>query len=211
MKKRIGLFALLLAMTMLITACGSGKQSIEGKWVGTLDLTKQFEDGIKSAYPDLADYLEFEDLVVELDISFIEGQMETKVRQESVETFNENFAKGMQGMALGYWEEGLATIDLTLEEAISESGMTEDAYMNRIYSETGIDKMITSMTDVMSQTIEMLSSMKGTYTTPVDNELRLYYTENEFESMEYNFKGKKLNITIKGDNFSLLIECQKED
>ena len=211
MKKRIGLFALLLAMTILITACGSEKKSIEGKWLGTLNLTEQFEEGVKAAYPDLAEYVEFEDLFVEMDISFVDGQMETIVRQESMEVFNDNFAKGMQGMAVGYWEDGLSTIDLTLEEAISESGMTEEAYMKSIYSETGIDKMITSMTDITGQMIEKLSSMKGTYTTPVDNELRLYYTKDKFEAMEYGFKGKKLNITIKGDKFSLLIECKKEN
>jgi hypothetical protein len=27
--------------------------------------------------------------------------------------------------------------------------------------------------------------------------------------MEYGFKGKNLNITIKGEGFSLLIECEK--
>lgn len=210
MKRSKIVIALLLVMTMCVTACGFGKQSIEGKWLGTLDLTKQFEEGVKEAHPDLEKYVEFEDLVIELDISFVEGQMEMVVKEDSVATFNENFAKGMQGMAFGYWEEGLATMDLTLEEAISESGMTEAAYMTHIYTETGIEKMITSMSDIMSKTLEKLSSMKGTYTTPVDNELRLYYTADEFESMKYDFKGKKLNITIKGADFSLLIECQKE-
>ena len=59
MKKRNILFALLLAMAMLLTACG-GQKTVEGKWVGSMDLTKQFEDGIKAAYPDLAEYVDFE-------------------------------------------------------------------------------------------------------------------------------------------------------
>lgn len=210
MKKRNLLFALLLAMVMLVTACGSN-QTVEGKWTGTLDLTKQFEDGVKEAYPDLIEYVDFEDLVFKMDISFVDGQMEMKVQQESIDAFNTKFAEGMQLIAEGYWQASLAEIDMTLEEAISESGMTEEDYTKRIYTETGIDKMIESMSKMTNDTLEMLSKMKGTYTTPVADELRLYYTEDEFESMKYDFKGKQLNISIKGDSFVLLIECERVD
>lgn len=210
MKKRNILFALLLAMAMLLTACGGSLKSVEGKWVGTMDLTKQFEDGVKTAYPDLADYVDFDGLEFKLDMSFVDGQMTMVVQQDSIESFNENFANGVKDMAVGYWEAGLAQIGMDLEEAISESGMTEEQYLNRIYSETSIDKMLKSMTDVTNKTLEKLSEMKGTYTTVAD-ELRLYYTEDTYESMKYGFKGKTLNITIKGDSFSLLIQCEKNN
>lgn len=210
MKKRNVLFALLLVMAMLVTACGGSLKSVEGKWVGTMDLTKQFEDGVKTAYPDLADYVDFDGLEFKLDMSFVDGQMTMVVQQDSIESFNENFANGVKDMAVGYWEAGLAQIGMDLEEAISESGMTEEQYLNRIYSETSIDKMLKSMTDVTNKTLEKLSEMKGTYTTVAD-ELRLYYTEDTYESMKYGFKGKTLNITIKGDSFSLLIQCEKNN
>lgn len=210
MKKRNILFALLLAIAMLLTACGGSLKSVEGKWVGTMDLTKQFEDGVKTAYPDLADYVDFDGLEFKLDMSFVDGQMTMVVQQDSIESFNENFANGVKDMAVGYWEAGLAQIGMDLEEAISESGMTEEQYLNRIYSETSIDKMLKSMTDVTNKTLEKLSEMKGTYTTVAD-ELRLYYTEDTYESMKYGFKGKTLNITIKGDSFSLLIQCEKNN
>jgi hypothetical protein len=29
--------------------------------------------------------------------------------------------------------------------------------------------------------------------------------------MKYDFKGKQLNITIKGDSFTLLIQCERVD
>ena len=209
MKKRSILFVLVLAMSMFITACGSSNQTVEGKWVGTLDVTKQFEDGIKAAHPDLAKYVDFEDLAFVMDISFVEGQMAIDVQQESIDNFNANFAAGMEAIAEGYWEDGLATMDMTLEEAIYESGMTEEAYLEHIYKETGIDKMIEGMTDITNSTLDRLSKMKGTYTTPVNHELRLYHSKEEYESMEYSFKGKKLNISIKGDNFTLLIACEK--
>lgn len=210
MKRRGILLSVLLILTMLVTGCGNSNQTLDGKWIGSLDVTKQFEDGIKEAHPDLAKYVDFEDLVFVLDIEFTEGQMSMSVQQDSIDTFNANFALGMEAIAEGYWEAGLAqTSGLTMEEAIYESGMSEEEYLEYIYKQTGIDKMLTAMTDITNTTLDKLSGMEGTYTTPVDNELRLYYTENEYESMEYGFKGKELNITIKGDNFSLLIECEK--
>ena len=207
MKKRHIVVACILMVSMLMTACGS--QSLEGKWIGALDVTKQFEDGIKTANPELAKYIDFEELIFQIDISFVDGQMEMKVKQESIDAFDANFAEGMQNVAVGYWKDSLASIDMSLEEAIAESGMTEEEYLERIYRETGIDKMLESMSEITQKTLQKLSAMKGTYTTPVKNELRLYYTEDEYESMEYGFKGKQLNITIKGDTFSLLIQCEK--
>lgn len=209
MKKRNVLLAILLAMVMLITACAGNKQTLDGKWTGSLDVTKQFEDGIIAAYPDLKDYVDFEDLVFVLDIVFEEDQMSMVVQQDSIDAFNANFAEGIKGMAEGYWAAELAKYDMTLEEDISESGMTEEAYLARIYKDTGIDKMITSMNEVTNETLDRISKMKGVYTTPLENELRLYYTDTEYESMEYSFKGKALNIIIHGDEFSLLIECEK--
>ena len=209
MKKRGILFTLLLAMMILVTACGSGQKSVEGKWVGSLDLTKQFEDGIKTAHPDLKKYVDFDDLTFKMDIAFVNGKMSLDIQEESVADFNANFKVGMQNIAVGYWKAGLKQIDMTWEEAISESGKTETEYLEHIYSETGIDKIIESMTDVTNKTLEKLSGLKGTYTTPVEKELRLYYTDDKYESMEYGFKGKNLNITIKGDSFSLLIKCEK--
>ena len=208
MKKRNILFAVVLAIAMMITACG-GKQTLEGKWVGSLDVTKQFEDGVKRAYPDLADYVDFEELVFVLDIEFAEGQMSMSVQQESIDAFNTNFAEGMKGIAEGYWAAGLAKYDMTLEEDIYESGMTEEEYLQSIYKQTQIDKMIEGMNDITNKTLDRLSNMKGTYTV-LDSELRLWYTEDDYEAMEHSFKGKALNITVKGDNFSLLIECEKQ-
>ena len=209
MKKRSILLSVLLAFAMLLCACGSNQeQSLDGKWVGTLDVTKHFEDGVKKANPDLAKYIDFENLVFTVDIEFVEGEMSFVARQESIDTFEENFAAGMQKIAKGYWTANLATYDMTLEEEIFESGMTEEDYMAEVYKATGIDKMVEGMTTVTKATLDKFSEMKGMYTV-LGNELRLWYEEESYEAMQYGFKGKKLNITIDGGDFSLLIECEK--
>lgn len=208
MKKKGVLLSVLLIFTLLLSACGGNVEDFEGKWVGTLDVTKQFENGIKAAYPDLVDYVDFEDLVFTLDISFVEGEMSMMVRQDSIDKFNTNFAEGMKKLVKNYWSAGLATYDMTMEEDIFESGLTEEEYIARIYSTTGIDKMITAMTDVTNTTLDRISMLEGTYTI-LGNQIRLWYTEESYESMGYSFEGDDLNIVIKGDGFSLLIKCVK--
>ncbi len=208
MKKRSILVAVLLVMCMLLTACGNKSEKLQGNWVGSLDVTKQFEDGIKAAYPDLADYVDFEGLVFVLDIALVDGQMSMSIQQESVDKFNTNFSAGMKTIAEGYWAAELAKYDITIEEDRYESSMTEEAYLNKIYKNTGIDKMIKSMVEVTNTTLERLSNMKGTYTV-LGRELRLWYTEDNYEAMGYSFEGKVLNIVVKGDGFSLLIKCEK--
>ena len=208
MKKRSILVAVLLVMCMLLTACGNKSEKLQGNWVGSLDVTKQFEDGIKAAYPDLVDYVDFEGLVFVLDIALVDGQMSMSIQQESVDKFNTNFSAGMKNIAEGYWAAELAKYDMTLEEDRYESSMTEEQYLNKIYKNTGIDKMIKSMVEVTNITLERLSNMKGTYTV-LGRELRLWYTEDNYEAMGYSFEGKVLNIVVKGDGFSLLIKCEK--
>ena len=210
MKKRNVLFAILLAVSMLFTACGNNSEKLEGNWVGRLDVTKQFEDGIKAAYPDLAEYVDFEELVFVLDIAFVEGHMEMTVRQDSIDQFNENFSAGMKAFAEGYWSAGLAQYDMTIEEDRFESGLTEEEYINRIYSTTGIDKMILSMVEVTNTTLDRISQMEGTYTT-LGRELRLWYTDDQYEAMGFTFEGKELNVVIKGEGFTLLIKCEKNN
>ena len=74
MKKRCVLLSILLVLSMMLGACESGNP-FEGKWRGKLDVTKQFEDGIKANIPELAQYVDFEDLVFEIDVVFEDGVM----------------------------------------------------------------------------------------------------------------------------------------
>ena len=208
MKRRNVLFAILLMVSLLLCACGDNSKKLEGNWVGKMDVTKQFEDGIKAAYPDLADYVEFEELSFVLDISFVEGTMKMSIQQDSIDKFNANFSEGMKSLAENYWSAELAKYDMTMEEDRYESGLTEEEYLNQIYANTRIDKMIPAMVQVTNTTLDKISQMEGTYTV-LGKELRLWYAEEQYESMGFSFEGKTLNIVIHGDAFSLLIKCEK--
>ena len=211
MKKRCLLLSILLAFSMLLGACRSG-DPFEGTWTGKLDVTKQFEDGIKEHYPDLVDYVDFEDLVFEIEVKFNDGMISMKVDEDSVKNFTDNFAEGML-----YVEEGslMALLDaagITLEEAVAESGMTEEEYMENRMSipevREVIEKMTTNMLSVTEAALKGFNEVNGPYTFDEET-IHIRYTEETYESVAYAFEDENLVLTFKGENFSLRIECEK--
>lgn len=213
MKKKTFLFSLLFIVMMMLSACGGSSASsgdpFEGQWNGTLDLTKQFEDGIIANYPDLEAYVDFEELVFVMDVVFEEGMMSMSVEEDSVTHFMTNFEEGMQKIGRESLEDWLTTQDLTLEEVVAESGTDEETYLASIFEQMGIDKMTTSMKEITNASLEGLSKIEGPYTFD-ETQLKLHHDEdNTFEGIGYEFKGKDLILTIKGDGFSLRVECEK--
>ena len=200
----------------MLGACGSGNP-FEGKWRGRLDVTKQFEDGIKAHYPDLEEYVDFEDLVFEIDITFEDGIMDMEVDKNSVSAFNTNFTEGMMGVEVGSLMALLDAAGVTLEEAVAESGMTEEEYLADRMSvpevEEVIGKMTTGMLTVTEAALAGFDEVNGSYTFN-EEEVHIRYEEDKYESVAYSFEGDDLILTFKGaieeQEFSLRIECEKQ-
>ena len=211
MKKKIILLSAILALVLSSVACSSnsGKgDPFKGTWRGTMDLTKQFNDGVIANYPDLEKHVAFTDLVFILDITFEDGNMTMKVEEDSVKSFMANFEAGMENIGKGALEEWLVTRDLTLEEVIAESGMDEEIYLNDRYGKMGIVNMTEAMKSVTNESLEGLSKLVGPYT--YDNEtIKLHFENNTFESISYEFEGDTLILRIKGEGFTLRIDCEK--
>lgn len=216
MKKRYFLLSILLIFSMMLGACGSGNP-FEGKWRGRLDVTKQFEDGIKAHYPDLVEYVDFEDLVFEIDVTFEDGVMSMAVDQSSVENFSTNFADGMLGVEEGSLMAFLDAAGVTLEEAVAESGMTEEEYVAARMSipevKEVIEKMTTGMLSVTEMALSGFEAVNGTYTFN-DDEVHVRYEDDKYEAIAYSFEGDDLILTFKGiikdQEFSLRIVCEKQ-
>ena len=217
MKKRSVLLSILLILSFVLSACGTGKDPFEGKWTGKLDVTKQFEDGIKRNVPELEEYVDFEDLIFEIDVTFEDGVMNMKVDQESVDAFAANFSDGMMKLEYGSLMELLEASDITLEEAVAESGLTEEEYiadrLNRPEVREVIDTMSEGMLAVTGASLAGFDAVNGTYTFN-EEELHVRYDEDKYESIEYAFEGDNLILTFRGEiegmQFSLRIECEKQ-
>lgn len=216
MKKRCFVLSILLVVSMVLGACGSGNP-FEGKWRGKLDVTKQFEDGIKANIPELAEYVDFEDLVFEIDVVFEDGVMSMAVDPACYEKFDANFKEGMVEIEIGSLMAFLDATGVTLEEAVAESGMEEDEYiesrMNIPEVKEVIDTMIAGMDAVTKEALSGFEKVKGTYTFN-EEELHIRYEEGMYESIAYEFEGDNLVLVFKGlygeMEFSLRVVCEKQ-
>lgn len=211
MKKRCLLLSILLVFSTLLGACGSG-DPFKGTWKGTLDVTKQFEDGIVEHYPDLAEYVDFEDLTFVINITFSDGMMTMSVDQDSVENFNNNFAAGMIGVEEGSLMAYLNEAGLTLEEAVAESGMTEEEYIEYMLSSEEVTEIMNPMKENMMEVTEAaltgFESVNGPYTFNEET-VNIHYNDNQYEAVEYSFEGDNLILVFRGENYSLRVECTK--
>lgn len=212
MKKRSILLSMILIFTMMFTACGSNSGTgdpFEGTWKGTIDVTDQFEDGIIANYPDMNEYVDFEDLEFIVNITFADGVMNLDVDQNSIDAFVVKLEAGMQNTGYKKHIDDLKSFGMTLDEVVFESGMSEEEYLASVYKEMKIDQMISDMEIAANTSLEGLSNINGTYTFN-QNEINLRYDEETYESFGYVFDEDELEITIKGEGFTLLIECEKQ-
>lgn len=212
MKKRSILLSMILIFTMMFTACGSNSGTgdpFEGTWKGTIDVTDQFEDGIIANYPDMNEYVDFEDLEFIVNITFADGVMNLDVDQNSIDAFVVKLEAGMQNTGYKKHIDDLKSVGMTLDEVVFESGMSEEEYLASVYKEMKIDQMISDMEIAANTSLEGLSNINGTYTFN-QNEINLRYDEETYESFGYVFDEDELEITIKGEGFTLLIECEKQ-
>ena len=206
MKKRNLLVTLLLVVALFLTACGDGNPFV-GKWVGKLDVTKQFEDGIVAAHPELAEYVDFEELSFDITIEFTKDEMSMSVDQASIDTFNEHFETGMVAIGEAVLMEQLVAMDMTLEEAVAESGMEEEEYIQFKLEEMKIYEMTASMSKITTDTLNNLSKVKGSYVFDEEN-ITIFYADGSREDFGYVFEGNNLNISIFGEGYTLRINCE---
>lgn len=208
MKKRSILLSVLLMLIFLLAACSS-KDPFEGKWKGTLDLTAQFEDGIKAAYPQLEEYVNFEDLAVVIDITFEDGTLSMAVNQDSVKEFESHFAEDMEEVERGSLMLYLDTAGLSLEEAVAESGVTEEEYISDMIQSLETDKMKDTIKEITNEALAGFEKVNGPYTFNEET-VNVRYDELEYESIMYTFEGNNLILTFYGEGFSLRVVCEKD-
>ncbi len=207
MKKRNLFLALVMSLVMMLTACGNSNPFV-GTWRGTCDLTDYIVELMVADEPDMAKYVEFEDLKFEVIFEFTEdGEVEIYVDEDSVDEFVENVEDGMYNM-----------MDKMFEEQLAEMGVTKDylaAYMGYDSYDAMMYDMIAAadMKGTMSGMFEVFE-LEGTYEyDEEDGELTIEYDDEDAgdEEFEYEFEDGKLYITAEADGEEFVFECEKED
>lgn len=205
MKKRNLLVSLLLALALMITACGDPSPFV-GSWKGTCDLTDLIiGESVLSTDESLSKYAEeVEGLEFVIYFEFTEDKMSMSVDDASVDTFLENLETSMKNMMESYMIDELAANGISYEEYLMEAGMDSDEFMQSMIDEMGMTVQMEAMMESMAEALDL----SGAYM--YDEEiLTIVYEDNTYEEMNYVFEGDKLTITfVDGEGVEIPIVCE---
>ncbi len=204
MKKRNILVSLLLALALMITACGEANPFV-GTWRGTCDLTDYILQTVVGEDETIAEFVEFEDLTFVINFEFTETELSMSVDEASLEDFVAHFEAGMISMMEKAMQEQFADADMSYEEMIVETGMTSEEYMKSLLHEMEMDVMMNAMAVDLAKAL----ALDGHYTYS-DGVLTVTYEDNTYEEMQYTVKGNEMVITVSDGNTNFDIDCVKQ-
>ncbi len=202
MKKRNLLVALVMAMVMLFTGCGSSvtPDKFVGKWTGTLDFSKHFENLMVAQNEKLKDYAQFEGLTFTIVFEFTKDTVSLSLDEASTQQFAKNAEAGIVNMIDAMAKAEAASIDVTVDDIFAGMGTTRDAYVQAVMSSMQFDAMISELAKALE--------LSGNYYIDEDV-LVVTYEDDTYEKMKYNFGKEDLTITISDGTNEFAIHCQK--
>lgn len=202
MKKRNLLVALVMAMIMLFTGCGSSvtPDNFVGKWAGTLDFSEHFENLMIAQNENLKDYANFENLTFTIIFEFTKDTVSLSLDEASTQQFITNAEAGIVSMIDAMAKDEAASIDVTVEDIFAGMGTTRDGYIQSVMSSMQFDAMISEMAKALE--------LSGSY--QIDGDVLIVtYEDGTYEKMKYNFGKEDLTITISDGTNEFPILCQK--
>ena len=208
MKKRNLLVSLLLALALMITACGETSPFV-GSWRGTCDLTDLIIGesvlGTDETFSQYADEVEGLEFVIYFE--FTEDEMSMSVDEASVDAFIENLETSMKNMMEAYMIDELAAYGISYEEYLMEAGMDSDEFLQSMIDEMDMTAQMEAMMDSMVEALEL----SGSYM--YDEEvLTIVYEDNTYEEMNYVFEDDVLTITfVDGEGMEIPIVCEMQE
>lgn len=208
MKKRNLLTALLLTLTLMLTACGEPSPFV-GSWRGTCDLTDLIvSESVLGSDEDLMQYADqIEGLELVINFEFTEDKMSMSVDDTSVDTFLVNLETSMKNMMEAYMVDELAAYGISYEEYLDEMGMDSDALMQAMLDEMNLDAQMRPMMESMAEALEL----NGSYMYD-EEKITIIYEDNTYEEMFYAFNEEVLTITFvdaDGTEFDIVCEIQE--
>lgn len=202
MKKRNLVLALVMAVCMLLAACGSGSKAdaLVGKWTGSLDLTEQIVQNMVAVNADIANYAKFENLTFTFVFEFTEEEVNVHIDEASTQQFTENIKAGVANTVDAMVAAVAADNNMSVEAVYAGMGVTRDGYVQSV-----VDAM---QVDVMVQSISESLVLKGAYEADEETIL-VVYEDDTYEEMKYTLGMEELTITISDGTNQYQIPCTK--
>ena len=229
MKKHNVFLALMVVLSMCLSACGASNP-FEGKWVGTFDMTDLVLDVVlaEDGSEEYAEYLDLKNLILKVDYTFEDGTVKIAVDEDSVSELIANLETSMYNMmdimirdqVIQMYQEISSDVETLDDVAALTNGMYEtgqeildDLAAGQGYSdyETFIKDMVASInTGEMMRNACSSLNLYGDY--EYDEEagiLTIYYEDNTYEELAYEFSGEQLMIYVEADGFHMEFVCDK--
>lgn len=203
MKKRNLILAMVMAVTMLFTACGSEEPNpFVGKWTGTMDLTDYIVEEMVAEDETMKEYAKFENLTFTLVFEFTEDEVSLHMDEASTQQFVTNAETGITNMMDAMVADMATENSMTAEDIYAGMGVTREEFLQSTIDSMQLDAMISAMAESFE--------LKGTY--EADEEMiTVYYEDNTYEEMKYVFEGDNLTITVSDGTDDFVIQCTKAE
>lgn len=229
MKNRNLFVGVLVAISFLLSGCRM-QDPFVGKWMGSYDMTNAVKKALieEEGTEDFIEYLELEDLVLEVAFTFADGTLKMETDQDSVNTLVDHMETAlydimdnmMRDMLLEMYQEmfpDVETLDdvAELTDGLYENGQAilDDMAVNHGYTDydTYIKSSVESldMSEILTEACERMN-MSGEY--DYDEEegiLTISYDDGTYEEMHYVFSGGELDIRMVTDDYYMVFNCEK--
>ena len=205
MKKRNIIVSLLLAITLMITACAEANPFV-GSWKGNCDLTDLIIEYVVGENEEIRPYVEgIDNLEFDIRFEFTENEIAMSVDRTSIDTFIVNLDAGMTQMMEEILVDELAALGISYEEYIFEMGVSSEELLDSMKQEMNLSENMENMMYSMADALEL----NGSYMYD-EEKITVVYEDGTIEEMSYAFDGKDLIITFVdevGTEYPII--CQK--
>lgn len=203
MKKRNLILALVMAVTMLFTACGSEEPNpFVGKWTGTIDLTDYIVEEMVAEDESMKEFAKFENLNFTLVFEFTEEEISLHVDEASAQQFVANVETGVTNMMDAMVADMAAEYSMTAEDIYAGMGVTREAFIQSTIDSMHLDSLVSGMAESLE--------LKGTYDYDKEK-IVVYYEDDTYEEMKYTKGAEDLTITVSDGSNQFVINCQKSN
>ena len=197
MKKSIAIIlCLVMALSVLLTGCGSDADKLVGTWKATIDMSSYLNDTIAEADAEIAEYFSFEDLTFDVIMTFGEnGECAMEADEDSWSDMAEKLGEQMKVSYEAYFKDLLKSmgVDMTVDELLSASGTT-------------MDDMIDEMLDEMMSS-DVLSEMESEGYFKLQDGM-IYISEEKDDAFDEDVANP---YTLDGDNLTIKASEDEED
>ncbi len=147
---KLAVLVLVFAMLLTLSACGSDKKALLGKWEADLDFTDTFNAEMEASMgEEMMEYFQFPDFEITMVMEFRDDDTYSmSVNEDNLYQTMDIFKQCLREGLENYMEDLIASqgLEMSVEEVLAASGTSIDDLMNEAFSDDMIEALIEGVT-----------------------------------------------------------------